>query len=128
MKKLVCLLFVLGILAPGALQADDKPTVDFTDPVKVVFKAARTGDVTILASLCDPEGENDNDTRVLCGVANDKEKLAEFFRLFVRAKVTGKAYFEGSKAVEPFVFGPEGKTAEQMYLVNRGGKWYLSSF
>ncbi len=131
MKRMICLLFIMGLLAQGVVQAEDQLAVDFTDPVKVVqaiFKAARTKDVKILATLCDPRGENDGDTRRLCEVAKDSKGLAEFVKWFASGKVTGKAVIKGEKAIVPFVFGPDGKRKEEMHLVLRNGKWYLSSF
>ncbi len=131
MKRTICLLFIFGFLTLSVMHAGGKSAVDFTDPVKVVqavFDAAKNKDIVILTTLCDPKEENDGDTRRICELTKDSEKLAEFFKWFSKGKVTGKAVITGDKAAVPFVFGPEGKRKEEMNLVNRDGKWYLSSF
>ncbi|MCP5048007.1 MAG: hypothetical protein GY940_12595 [bacterium] len=134
MKRSICLLFILGLLIPAVMQAEKaekKPAVDHSDPVKIVqavFEAARNKDMSILPSLCDPKGEHDQDTRRLCEVANHEGGLEMFTKWFGKGKVNGKATIEGDNAKVPFLFGPEGKRKEEMNLVKRDGKWYLSSF
>jgi hypothetical protein len=97
MKRMICLFFVLGFLtnAVALVNTEKKPTIDFTDPVKVVqaiFDAAKNKDIVILTSLCDPKGENDGDTRRICDVAKDHKKLDEFVLWFAKGKVTGKEW------------------------------------
>jgi hypothetical protein len=133
MKRMICLFFVLGFLANAVALADTekKPAVDFTDPVKVVqaiFDAAKNKDIVILTTLCDPEGENDGDTRRICDVAKDTRKLDEFVLWFSKGKVTGEAVIEEDRARVPFIFGPDGNKKEEMNLIKRDGKWYLYSF
>ncbi len=133
MKRLICVLFILGLLVPVAMQAGDKAAVDMSDPVKVVeaiFEAARTNNAKLLGGLCDPTGENDGDTKRLCKIASDTggEGMAELVKYFAKGKVTGKAVITGDRAVVPFLFGPDGKKKEEMNLIKRDGKWYLSSF
>ena len=131
MKRMICLLFVLGVLTNVALLTENKPVVDFSDPVKVVqaiFDAAKNKDIVILTSLCDPKAENDGDTRRICNVAKNSEKLDEFVLWFAKGKVTGKAIIENDRARVPFIFGPDGKKKEEMNLIKRDGKWYLYSF
>lgn len=131
MKKYICLCFMLVFLTNTVALAEKKPVVDFSDPVKVVqaiFDAARNKDIVILTSLCDPEGENDGDTRRICNVAKDSTLLDEFVLWFAKGKVTGKAVIEGDRARVPFLFGPDGKKKEEMNLVKREGRWYLYSF
>lgn len=131
MKRMICLLFVLGFLTNAVALAEKKTTVDFSDPVKVVqaiFDAAKNKDIVILTSLCDPKGENDGDTRRICDVAKDSKKLDEFVLWFSKGKVTGKAIIEDDRARVPFLFGPDGKKKEEMNLIKRDGKWYLYSF
>lgn len=132
MKRTICLLFVLGILTNAVLlSVETKPAVDFTDPVKVVqaiFDAAKNENFAVLASLCDPKGENDGDTRRICSVATDSKISDEFVLWFSKGKVTGKALIEDDRARVPFVFGPDGKKKEEMNLIKRDGRWYLYSF
>ena len=48
--------------------------VDLTDPASVlqaVFTAAQTEDFAVLSSLCDPQGENDDDTALICAITAD---------------------------------------------------------
>ncbi|MCK4762465.1 MAG: hypothetical protein KAW12_09730 [Candidatus Aminicenantes bacterium] len=131
MKKLACLLFMLVLLALGLSADEKKPAVDFSNPVKVVdaiFEAARNEDLTVLDQLCDPKGENDGDTRRICEMAKNPEMIEEFYEWFGKGKVTGAAVIEGDTAKVPFVFGPEAQHKEDMILVKREGKWYLSDF
>jgi len=107
------------------------PSVDFTDPVSVlqaVFAAAQTEDFAVLSSLCDPRGENDDDTALICAITADHPDRDSFIEYFSQAKVTGDAAIDGDRAEIPFLFGPEGDQEETMGLVQRDGKWYLSDF
>ncbi len=106
-------------------------SVDFTDPVSVlqaVFAAAQTEDFAVLSSLCDPRGENDDDTALICAITADHPDKDSFVEYFAQAKVTGDAAIDGDRAEIPFLFGPDGDQEETMGLVQRDGKWYLFDF
>ena len=106
-------------------------SVDFTDPVSVlqaVFTAAATEDFNALSGLCDPWGENDDDTGLLCAITAEHPDKDSFVEYFAQAKVAGQATLDGDRAEVPFLFGPEGDQEETMGLVLRDGKWYLSDF
>jgi hypothetical protein len=107
--------------------------VDFTDPASVlqaVFDAAQSGDFAALQNLCDPLGENDSDTQMICDLATDNTERASFVEFFEKAQINGDAQIslDGSEAEVPFLFGPDGQEEETMKLINRDGNWYLSSF
>ena len=99
------------------------------DPVKVVeavFEAARTEDYSILITLCDPLGENDDPTSNMCNVANAPiERKNEFIEYFSKGKVVGEVEIEGNTASVPIRFGPKGELDEVFVLVLRNGLWYL---
>ncbi len=98
--------------------------------VNAVFTAARTTDFASLANLCDPTGENDKDTRLVCELATDSEFRDRFVEYFSQGKITGDAQIsdDGNSAEVPVLLGPDGDKEELMKLIKRDGKWYLSSF
>jgi hypothetical protein len=98
--------------------------------VQTIFDAAQSGDFAPLKDLCDPLGENDDDTQMICEVATDETHRASFVKWFTKGKVTGDAEIspDGSGAEVPFLFGPDGDQAETMVLINRDGVWYLLEF
>ena len=105
--------------------------VDFSNPSSVVtaiFQAAKNGDSSQLAGLCDPQGEGDGDTKRLCAVKKESSDWGSFVEVFKDGKIVGSPKIDGNSAKVDFKFGPGGSRDETMNLVNRGGKWYLSSF
>jgi tetratricopeptide (TPR) repeat protein len=106
-------------------------SVDFTDPVSVlqaVFTAAQAEDFAVLSNLCDPQGENDDDTALICAITADHPDKDSFVEYFAQAKVAGEVAIDGDRAEIPFLFGPDGDQEETMGLIQRDGKWYLSDF
>ena len=79
---------------------------------------------------CDPLGENDSDTQMICDIATDETNREEFIEYFATGKISGEARISrnGAEAEVPFLFGPDGDREETMNLINRDGQWYLSSF
>lgn len=106
--------------------------LDQTNPksvVEYIFSSAKSGDFSGLSQLCDPKGENDGDTKRICNLANEEAKVKDSFKeYFAKGTVVGEAEVEGDKAAVKFKFGPDGSKDETMNLVQRDGKWYLSSF
>ncbi len=105
--------------------------VDLTDPASVlqaVFTAAQTEDFSVLSSLCDPQGENDDDTAFICAITADHPEKDSFVEYFAQAQIAGDAVIDGDRAEIPFLFGPDGDREETMGLIQRDGKWYLSDF
>lgn len=104
----------------------------FTEPLALVeelFAVAESGEFKKLAGMCDPEGKNDKDTRRICELADGKEKRKkEFVKYFTNASVDGDPIIEGEEAKVNILFGPNGEKKETLNLVQREGKWYLSSF
>ena len=131
MKAYVLGCLAMSVLWPGSASADKRPLIDHTDPVKVteeIFRAARDRDATGLPGLCDPKGENDGDTKRVCGARPGAKKWDEFVKWFSTGKVKGPAETKGDRARVAFSFGPDGKRTEEMILILRDGKWYLFSF
>ena len=115
----------------GAAQAGAGAGIDMEDPASVlqaVFDAARTGDFSTLAGLCDPQGQNDDDTALICAITADHPDRDSFVAYFAAGKVAGEAVVQGDRAEVPFLFGPNGDQEETMVLVRRDGKWYLAEF
>jgi hypothetical protein len=106
--------------------------LDQTDPAQVVAAifevASGRAAPEVLAQLCDPAAQNDNDTRRICDNAAGFDPEGEFGMFFKAGKLSGPAQVEGDFALVPFLFGPKGDEAENMELVRRNGKWYLSQF
>ncbi|MBI9043450.1 MAG: tetratricopeptide repeat protein [Anaerolineaceae bacterium] len=105
----------------------------YTDPALVVeeiFKAAKSGDFTLLPGLCDPMGENDDDTQLICDIANHPADQESFTAYFKKGKINGQPEIrsDGTQAEAPFLFGPDGASEETMELINRNGYWYLFGF
>jgi hypothetical protein len=100
------------------------------DVMLAVFEAARTGQFDGLAELCDPRGENDGDTQMICDLASDETHRDAFVEAFANGKLMGEAQIspDGMAAEVAFAFGPEGDQEETMELVNRDGQWYLFGF
>ncbi|MEM7059172.1 MAG: hypothetical protein AAF557_16425 [Pseudomonadota bacterium] len=121
-----------GILMVSALSPASAAEVDFTSPEAVttaIFEAAQTGDSSALATLCDPRGENDGDTQeYICEMTAGSANWDEYVSYFAKGKLNGPAEVNGLKAKVPFLFGPDGTDKETMNLIQRDGKWYLSSF
>ena len=121
-----------GFFGLCVLSLPAEANVDFTDPEMVtaaIFEAARTGDDSELAALCDPEGENDGDTRkYICEMTASSEGWGEYVNYFAKGQVSGSAVISANTAKVPFLFGPNGTQKETMNLIRRGEKWYLLSF
>ena len=152
MKNSLILFFLLVVsFSKAQAQTNNVFVVDFKDPKSVVnalFYSAQKKDFQILPLLCDPFGENDGDTKSLCGlyqiISNPSENygneitpniVSEFVRLFQNGKLNGQITYEeldGVKYVNvPFLFNhPSGpsRSNESMKLVNRYGNWYFYSF
>jgi hypothetical protein len=98
--------------------------------VQTIFDAAKSGDFAALKDLCDPLGENDSDTQMICDMATDDTNGEEFIQYFAAGKISGdaKISLEGDKAEVAFLFGPDGDREETMELINRDGQWYLFGF
>ncbi|MDP6943909.1 MAG: hypothetical protein QF464_07125 [Myxococcota bacterium] len=128
MTKALTVAITLFICSSGVANA--KP-VDHTHPtlvVEAIFQAARTGDARYLPGLCDPRGENDGDTRDVCRARPGAKGWKEFRTYFAKGKISGNIQIMDGKAKVPFLFGPNGKRAETMNLIERNGKWYLHKF
>ena len=139
--KFLLPVFLLG-MAPliGKAQVRQLALYDPAVPesvVKAVFRAADTRDLEVLPRLCDPEGQNDGDTRSLCQLAtsNDQNSIDEFVRVFRPGRITGATTYVREEDTEfalvPFRFNHPGKKnrdRETMKLVKREGAWYLYSF
>ena len=111
--------------------AEEASQVDHSDPAAVlqtVFAAAQSEDFSDLAGLCDPLGENDDDTAMICAITADHEMVDTFIEYFSQGEILGEAEVEGDTATIPFSFGPDGDQEEIMNLIMRDGIWYLLSF
>ena len=116
---------------PSAVEINAEIIIDFEDPASVlqaVFASAQTGDFTLLASLCDPEGENDGDTASICAVTAGHEDAPIFIEWFSTGQITGELIINGDQAELDFTFGPEGDQEETMIFIQKNGLWYLYSF
>jgi hypothetical protein len=117
----------------AASEAADTAVSPATSPesiVQAVFDAAKSSDFASLEDLCDPLGENDEDTQMICDIAADDTNREEFVQVFAAGKVNDTAEFspDGTEAAVPFLLGPDGDSEETMKLINRDGQWYLLSF
>ena len=86
------------------------------DVVQAVFVAAQTDDFDGLQELCDPQGENDGDTQMICDLATDSTNREEFVQFFAQGQLNGEVVIsqDGNQAEVPFLFGPDGQQEESM--------------
>lgn len=115
---------VLGAATPAG-------AVDFSDPaavVQAVFDAAASQDFSVLSSLCDPMGENDEDTAMVCAITADHASRDSFVEYFSKGKLVSEGEIHAGRYEVPFLVGPNGDQAETMILIQRDGKWYLFDF
>ena len=125
-RSLIC-----GLVGLSAVSLQAEAEVHFANPEMVtaaVFEAARTGDDSALAMLCDPQGENDGDTRRICEMSATSEGWRDFVTYFAKGRVSGPVIIDQNTAEVPILFGPDGTQAETMILTRRGENWYLLSF
>lgn len=101
--------------------------------VNSMFKAISEKDYAVLRDLCDPLGENDGDSRKICGMEYLEEtEQNEMIEYFGKASINGSTTYEtvdgDSYAHVPIIFGPNRDLKETIELVNRKGKWFFSSY
>lgn len=98
-------------------------------PLERIIEAAKTGDPTGLAELCDPEGRVDSDARRICDANPEDERGWALFRAwFADAQIGKMVRHDQSDAgvvIVKLSIGPDGRTAEAT-VVQRGDRWYLS--
>ncbi|MCB0395787.1 MAG: hypothetical protein KDD36_03985 [Flavobacteriales bacterium] len=97
--------------------------------VSQIFKAAKSGSFGVLSGLCDPHGHGDAETKALCNIRTAPANVRQdFVTQFKYGQVVGKPVIRGNEASVTMMTGPKGRTPKTMKLVNRDGKWYLSSY
>ncbi|MFK8044857.1 MAG: hypothetical protein AB8B72_05140 [Crocinitomicaceae bacterium] len=97
--------------------------------LKQVFKAAKSGDFSILSKLCDPIGELDTETQRLCDVENTPPAAQkDFVKYFENGKISSDAMINGDSATVQILFGYENNASALINFVKRDGTWYMSSF
>jgi hypothetical protein len=111
----------------------EKTAPDFqADPVKImqaIFHAAASEDYSKLAGLCDPKGNGDADTKLICNMQNLGAAAQQTFKVqFAFGKVIGSPDIDGEKAKVNFKYGLNAGKDGTMEMVKRNGKWYLSSY
>ncbi len=85
MKKLTFLLLIsTSMLLMSSCGSSAGSTDVHASPesvVQAIFDAANSDDLSILSTLCDPEGESDKDVEKICGAAeNLHDKFVDFFK------------------------------------------------
>ena len=135
LNLLILTAFTIGLTGSSMAKSSTCTRVtidDRTDPVWVVnqiFEAAKNQQYDVLNDLCDPMGENDKDTEMICTIANAPEDIRQsFIDHFSSGRVVGEAKIEGNTAKVNFKFGKNSDKDETMNLIKRDGEWYLSSF
>lgn len=126
---------LVGCGGPAAGTTPAPPSIPFSvippEPVvQAVFDAAKSGDTSKLAHLCDPTGRNDQDTQDICDLANapdDSSSVRAFRRDFSKGAIRNTDV-TGSKSTIDFTYGPDGTKTGKMTLVQRDEKWYLSGY
>lgn len=115
---------LLALCACGCGGDDESPLT----PLEKIIAAAREGDPSGLADLCDPDGTVDSDARRICEASPDDARAWDLFRAwFAHARIGGFVPRPGDPdelARVSIVFGPDERRAE-VTLVRRGARWYL---
>lgn len=93
-----------------------------------MFDIANGAPAALLATLCDPEGQSDLDTRRICDQAKGFDPEGEFAAYFKHGKLLEGPIVAGDTASIPFSFGPGKPKRKMMTLIQRKGKWYLLAF
>lgn len=120
---------LLGVAAAIGVIASGSGAPNMSDPASVleaVFEAARSGDTSHLPGLCDPQQENDGDTRDICTMTPNHPRWPQFRSVFVGGTIAGPPRIGGAGAEVDFYFA--GGKKETMKMVRRGSEYYLSSF
>lgn len=125
MKKLSFLLLIsIPILFMSSCGSSDSSADVHASPesvVQAVFDAANSDDLSILSTLCDPEGESDKDVERICEAAENFHD--EFVAFFKEGELNGDASVEDDKASVPVKFN--NGDSDDIKCINRDGKWYL---
>ncbi|WP_319229445.1 DUF4878 domain-containing protein [Draconibacterium orientale] len=97
--------------------------------IEQIFQAAKTEDYSKMRYLLDPYGEYDNDAFSICMIemlpSESQKEMAEQFK---NGRIMNNISTNDSTAIIEIAFGPSSNKLEQMHLVKRLNKWYISNF
>lgn len=116
---------------PSATAADATPApsaVDQSKPenvVNAIFDAAKSGDPSALAGLCEPSVSKDHDVTMICGFKKGDKTWEAFLEDGKSGKITSTKA-EGDDAKVDFTYGKDGSKKETIELKKVGDKWYLA--
>jgi len=121
---------IIGSVAWSPAESKTGGPTSPEEVVQAVFDAAQSGDFAAVGDLCDPLGENDSDTQIICGAATDDTSREQIIEFFAKGKINGDTQISpnGNEAQVPILFGPDGDREETMVLIKRDGRWYLLGF
>ena len=109
-----------------------KAPADQTNPawvIEQIFEAAKTGDYTVLNTICDTVADIDGDTKRICAVGTSSDENKKQFSIYFKlGKIVGETVISGNEAKVPITFGPNGDKTETMNLIKRGDNWFLTRF
>ena len=106
-----------------AMRGGDAPAYDLSQPsevAQVVLDAAKTGDATLLPSLC-LEGEGEPAVHAICGLTPGSDKWATFRAMFAEASVSGALRNE----LGALVRYDHPREPGRFVLLRRHGRYYL---
>lgn len=94
-----------------------------------IFKAANTGNTSIIKAICDPLTVLTGKAKDLCNIPTEpKNKQENFMAYFKLGKINGEPIIEGDKAIVKILIGYDGKAQETLNMTKREGYWFLTSF
>jgi hypothetical protein len=97
--------------------------------IEQIFQAAKTEDYSKMRYLLDSYGEYDNDAFSICMIemlpSESQKEMAEQFK---NGRIMNNISTNDSTAIIEIAFGPSSNKLEQMHLVKRLNKWYISNF
>ena len=112
---------ILALAATWGCSKSDSGGATPEAVLETVFEAAKTGDTSKLAGLCDPQGSSDGDAREICGLTKDSPRFEKFKKQFARQTVVGAAEVKGDQARVSYAVSPK-HYKRTVKLIQRDGR------
>jgi hypothetical protein len=111
---------------PAAAEINEDPVW----VIEAIIDAAKTGDFSQLAKICDPQGRSDKDASTICAVSTSTKEKQELFRKTFRNSVMldePRVIDAVNVAIRISYMGVYHEERTVVYLTKAGDRWYVSS-